>query len=197
MQYTISLIKDRSSHTNAGAIKKVHSTLVTDFKRDGVNFFGAFTPLFGLASNELYLVTSAEKTHDLNSLAEQNSLEVLETNQMVPTVRPTDHATRTQPGIYVFRWFSIYTKDIAEIARLSNEAWQTFEGGFDTEVQGLFRDANPGNDQGKMLLITWYRDLSVWEASRFPAPEARENFLRRANLTIEARPIATRLAAAP
>ena len=195
MQYSITLIKDRSSHTNAGAIKKVHSSLATDFKGNGVNLFGAFTPLFGLASNELYLVTSAEKAHDHGSLAEQNGLDVLETMHMVPTVRPTNHATRTKPGIYVFRWFSIYTRDIEEIVSLSNEAWQTFEGGFDTEVQGLFREANPGSDQGKMLLITWYRDLSVWEASRFPAPEARENFMRRANLTIEARPIATRFAA--
>jgi len=44
-----------------------------------------------------------------------------------------------------------------------------------------------------MLLVTWYQDLSVWEASRQPAPEARENFQRRHQLTLSALPIATTL----
>ena len=42
----------------------------------------------------------------------------------------------------MFRWFSIDNKDVDEIARLSETAWQTFESGFDTEVQGLFAEAH-------------------------------------------------------
>jgi len=44
-----------------------------------------------------------------------------------------------------------------------------------------------------MLLITWYKNLSAWEESRHPPKDARENFLRRHQLTLNAKPIATML----
>ena len=44
-----------------------------------------------------------------------------------------------------------------------------------------------------MLLVTWYANLTVWEQSRHPPPEAKENFLRRHKLTLSALPVATRL----
>ena len=118
-----------------------------------------------------------------------------------PTVRPLEHVARTVPGIYVFRWFDVNQSDVEEIAALSKEAWNTFEAGFDTQVQGLFAEA--GMQQGlneeqlgereTMLLVTWYRDLAVWQDSREPHPKARELFLKRHNLMKEAKPIATRL----
>ena len=88
---------------------------------------------------------------------------------------------------------SVNMKDVDEIARLSDTAWNTFEGDFDTKVQGLFVQADRGPDQGEMLLLTWYRNLTVWEESRLPSPEARANFMQRQKLVLEAKPIATRL----
>ena len=113
--------------------------------------------------------------------------------QLNPTVRPVEHTMLTKSGIYVFRWFDVKNRDVDEIVKLSDEAWVSFEEGFDSEVQGLFAERDRSHEQVKMLLLTWYRDLSVWEASRRPAKEARERFLKRHDLTIEAIPIASRL----
>ena len=45
----------------------------------------------------------------------------------------------------------------------------------------------------RMLLVTWYKDLNVWQASRVPAPEAQQRFIARQALLDSAVPIATRL----
>jgi hypothetical protein len=191
--YTVTLLKDPERSNNLEAIKAIGADIAPALAERDIGVFGTFAPLFGLASNELYLVTHGDKEHSITAQIESATLAPLDSISLVPTVRPTEHTPRTRPGIYVFRWFDVYNKDIEEIAALSNEAWNTFEGGFDTEVQGLFCEEDTSTEKGKMLLITQYTDLSVWEASRNPAPEARENFLKRARLTIEARPICTRL----
>lgn len=116
---------------------------------------------------------------------------LVESKTFLPTIRPEVHAECTDPGIYVFRWFEVGAKDVDEIVQLSGDAWPDFEGTFDTRVQGLFVEESPSPE--KMLLITWYQDLSVWEASRYPPASSRDNFLRRHQLTRQARPIATML----
>jgi hypothetical protein len=93
--------------------------------------------------------------------------------------------------LFVFRWFSIDNQDVNEIAELSETAWQTFESGFDTEVQGLFAEVNRDSKEGTMLLLTWYKGFDVWLDSRTPDAAARENFLKRHALMREAIPIAT------
>ncbi len=133
------------------------------------------------------------KSHPLSKLVTLNNYTLLKGYQFSPTVRPIDHSMRTKSGIYVFRWFDVYNRDVDEIVKLSDEAWVTFEGDFDSEVQGLFAESDRSKEKGKMLLLTWYRDLRVWETSRKPSNEARERFLKRHQLTIESTPIATRL----
>ncbi len=189
MHYTVTRLKDRSQQNNLAALQSFRERSLPE----GIGLFGLFTPLFGMATNEFYAVTWSEQPHQLVAFASALDLEVGEQQGLEPTVRPTEHRPCSKPGIYVFRWFRVDMNNVDEIARLSREAWVTFEGGFQTEVQGLFRESTPAADTGAMLLITQYDDLSVWEASRMPAPEARENFLARARLTIEATPIATRL----
>jgi len=41
--------------------------------------------------------------------------------------------------------------------------------------------------------LTWYDGLNSWQASRQPAPEAAQNFRRRAQLTLGTVAYATRL----
>lgn len=192
MEYTVTLVKDRTRQNNVEGLRAVRE----DQKRltdEGTHLFGLFTPLFGLATNEFYVVTYAEAPHCIDDHLMRHNLEVLERQELRPTARPLTHEARSKPGIYVFRWFKVRPGDVDEIVRLSEQAWVTFEGGFDTEVQGLFRERESDGETGAMLLITQYTDLSVWEASRKPAPEAAENFRARAEITLEARPIATRL----
>lgn len=194
MLYQVHHLKDTSRPGSAGLVQQCHGEIRKDLARSSATLYGVFPALFGLASNELYLVTYAE---DAINLSLPTGIEELSTHNLEPTVRPQTHAPRQTPGVYVFRWFSVANRSIEEIARLSGEAWPTFEGSFETEVQGLFREqgAAEGNpdDTSTMLLITWYRDLSVWEVSRHPPQEARDNFIRRHQLTLSATPIATTL----
>lgn len=149
------------------------------------NHWGLFTGLLGLPSNEAYLVT-AETPADLPV-----ELEVVESVQLLPTARPTAFEPPDQAGVYVFRWFSVVPGTVDEIVELSVEAWRSFEVDFAARIQGLFVES--GESPQRMLLVTWYQDLSVWEASRTPSPDARENFLKRHQLTLGAHPIATQL----
>lgn len=188
--YHVTLVKDEHSHSNLAAIELIEGDVGSRVNEAGSLLYGMFAPLFGLSSNELYVVTRGKPVTEMLS---GTTLVAKSSTEFLPTARPSDHTARTRPGIYVFRWFDIHTRDIDEIVRLSTEAWVTFESGFDTEVQCLFRQPPPGDDVGRMLLITWYTDLSVWEASRSPSAEARENFIKRARLTLQATPICTRL----
>jgi hypothetical protein len=195
--YQLIKLKDRNSNGVQDALQKLHSSLLPTVEKRGYRVWGIFFGLFGLATNELYLVINGEPAEDsLTDLIEGENLQLLEAFDLVPTVRPVEHEPRTARGIYVFRWFDVNNSDVAEIARLSKEAWATFEEGFDTQVQALFAEREPSAKAGKMLLVTWYRDLAVWEESRKPPQEARDLFARRHQLTIEAIPIATRLVGA-
>ncbi len=192
MHYTVTRLKDPGRPGNVQALADLRAA-APGLDDQGIQLFGLFAPLFGLASNECYAVTFAEAPREIDDIAGKLNLSVLSTHHLTPTARPTAHVPRDKPGIYVFRWFRVAPENMSEIVRLSEQAWVTFEGGFDTEVQALFRETEPSGDVSTMLLITQYDDLSVWEASRQPAPEARENFRARAALTLEATPVATRL----
>lgn len=192
--YRVTLIKDTRHPGLQHAGDLLEETVIPWLDEQGITLYGTFIGLFGLATNELYLVTNCTGEHPSpDSLLSENGLDIVSGIELVPTVRPEDHSPREKPGVYVFRWFDVHNRDVDEIARLSGEAWVTFEGGFDTEVQGLFAERTRDAERGKMLLVTWYKDLAVWQESRRPPPEAVENFRRRHELTIEAKPIATRL----
>jgi hypothetical protein len=198
--YELLKVKDLNSNGIQNMVKTINTRILPEAKASGLSLYGIFFGLFGLATNELYFMTMKEEDGSysngispLSQLIQENNFILRETYQLSPTVRPTEHTRRTRDGIYVFRWFNIFNHDVDEIVKLSDEAWVPFEGGFESEVQGLFAERDRSQEQGWMLLLTWYRDLSVWEASRRPPEEARERFLKRHKLTIEAIPIATRL----
>ena len=157
--------------------------------------WGVFHGLFGIASNELILVTygDVEAVHD--DIAAMDEVVGARTLLLEPTVRPTEDAPRTREGLYVFRFFEVEHKDVDEIAALSFEAWKTFENvdAYHAEPQGLFRQQDTSAATGRMLLCTFYDGLNSWQASRTPAETARENFRRRHTLTHGTVAYATRL----
>jgi hypothetical protein len=186
--YHVYHIKDLSRPGSAHLVKLANNDITKQIQASGHGVFGIFASLFGLASNEIYLVAFG-KTQ--TSLSFPDDVQLLSTHIFNPTLRPLDHQSRTRPGVYVFRWFSVLPDAVDEIIQLSYNAWPTFEGSFETEVQGLFVEAT--GQPSEMLLITWYKNLSVWEESRHPPEDARESFLRRHQLTLNAKPIATML----
>jgi hypothetical protein len=192
--YQVNLLKDPDHPAPNSLVNYLRETLTPALAEQGLTVFGVFQGLFGLDSNELYLVVNSEtEIGDISDQLNGTSFQLVNSTNLIPTERPTEHSARKQEGIYVFRWFDVLNNNVEEIARLSARAWVTFEGGFDTEVQGLFAEQDRQSTQGKMLLITWYKDLNVWQQSRQPPEEARENFLRRQALTLQAHPVATRL----
>lgn len=194
MQYRVHLVKDESNPDARNLAPYVRDSLTAQLQSAGAGVYGAFHGLFGLATNELYVITNADNDMpDIGGPLSDAGYALVRTIDLVPTVRPVDHSPRSKEGLYVFRWFDIMNRDIEEIAELSKTAWVSFESDFEAEVQGLFAQADRSAERGQMLLLSWYTGLNAWQTSRAPSAEARDNFMRRHALTLEAKPIATRL----
>jgi len=157
--------------------------------------WGVFHGLFGVASNELIVVTFGDVDGVQDALAGMGGVAAAETLLLEPTVRPTTDEPRTREGLYVFRFFEVDHEDVDEIAALSFEAWKSFENVEDyaAEPQGLFCQQDRSAPTGRMLLCTWYDGLNSWQASRTPPAHARDNFRRRHALTKGTVAYATRL----
>lgn len=187
-------IKDANSNSIQSLVQQVKDRWVVKLADQAAQHYGLFHGLFGLASNEVYWITAQTSPDDaIVDMVETDGCQVTARVDLVPTVRPVKFSPPEKEGIYVFRWFEVMNRDVDEIADLSKRAWVTFEGGFDTEIQGLFAAKDRSGDRGRMVLLTWYKDLSVWQDSRTPAEEARALFRRRHSLTLAATPICTRL----
>jgi hypothetical protein len=152
--------------------------------------WGAFTGLFGMAGNEIIVVSALDsdqgvKTHPLTEADEI----------WQPTARPLNADPCTADGLYVFRRFHVREDDVEEVVALSKEAWNTFEGSgaYAAQPRGLFRPQADDDGIVRLMLVTWYDGFQSWEISRRPAPEAAENFRRRRDLTLTTYAVATRL----
>ena len=186
MRYTICTLRDNNNPGPSLLVKNIENNRNL-IEGAGSRIFGVFGSLMGLATNEVYLVTFGEKDFSLNL---NRHIKLVKSRSFRPTIRPKKHEIATETGVYVFRWFSIDPIKINEIVSLSAAAWPVFEGEFETRVLGLFAEDTLAPDT--LLLLTWYANLAVWEKSRNPPLEARENFLRRHTLTLSALPVATR-----
>lgn len=97
------------------------------------------------------------------------------------TVRPTNDTPPTYEGVYVFRWFEVDAKDWETFRDISDAAWPNMEAVFDVNICGFWRSLDTAAPDAKVLLLTRYADLSVWEASRWwnnPAAAADESMSR-------------------
>jgi len=177
----------------------LRSVALPALARAGITRWGAWAGLFGIGSNEAVLMTASLPTVDhartLNAQLATGPGAVVEQHVLRPTVRPHDVGPLRRPGLYVFRFFDVRNADVDEIARLSFEAWTTFETSeaYRAEPQGLFCQRDRSSASGVMLLCTWYDGLESWQTSRTPAPAAAENFRRRHALTLGTIAYATRL----
>jgi hypothetical protein len=149
----------------------------------GGEVVGLFSPQLGFAANEGALLlrwpaglAGAQPALKVGQLTSRDRL--------FATLRPTADDLPKPGGIYVHRWFTVAPANVDTFVDLSGQAWPSFEAGFDTNIFGLFRaEAPAANGDVRMLLLTRYADHGVWEASRQPAPKAREAFGNRHELT--------------
>ncbi len=157
--------------------------------------WGAFFGLFGLGSDEFFLVCTGENSNVHSTLSNLDDVSAVRTIELEPTARPTNDSPVKRDGLYVFRFFGVENKNVDRIAQLSADAWKYFEKSdqYQAVPQALFCESNRSTEQGLMLLVTWYDGLNSWQISRQPPEEARANFRERATLTHYTKPFATRL----
>ena len=187
------LIHLRGAGNDTGALTQAIAERRERWHSDGVQVWGLWRGLFGLASNEALLMLAAADVENLQPTVD-GQIQVLSSRDFTPTVRPQTSTPVSRPGIYVFRSFTIASASEAEFVELSTQAWVTFEDApsYSAEPQGLFREDSDA-EQIDMLLVTWYDSLASWQTSRQPAGEARERFARRRELTRSTVALATTL----
>lgn len=166
----------------------------------GGELYGIWSPLFGLASNQLVLMTSWDSPDSVTqkvaeTLTALDGIVNVDQHMVVPTVRPTTKTPPSQPGLYVHRYFILEPHHVDEAVELSDTAWETFEQAFEMDVIGFFRTIEPQTALAELMLLNWYPNFAAWEASRnlTLTPEARQRFRRRLELSKEMRAIATSL----
>lgn len=141
-----------------------------------------FSPQLGFASNEVAVLMHAQGT-----LSRAPGVVTRMHETLAPTVRPRPGDALKAGGIYVHRWFTVDHASLAEFIDLSGRAWPSFEDEFDVTIFGLFTAERSEHDiaqnQTRLLLLTWYRDHGVWEASRRPTREPEGLFMKRHQLT--------------
>ena len=146
-----------------------------------------FSPLLGYPSNTvLALFPTLEGDAALAVTRSDGVVSALRT-RLSPTARPREDARPHAGGVYVHNWFNIDAGSVEEFVALSVDAWADFESRFDARIFGLFlaeeSDIDRSQDARRLLLMTRYADLGVWQASRDPTTEAMKIFARRRELT--------------
>lgn len=152
----------------------------------GGTLFGVWRGQIGLEANEGIALTAwpdeealaagAAALHGLFADALESRAE-----RLVATLRPDQPTPPPRTGVYAFRFFSIVDDDWAEFADLSARAWPGFESSYDAQICGFFRSLDVRPPDARVLLLTRYASLAVWEASR--ADIGRSEFQRRQKLT--------------
>ena len=156
----------------------------------GAELVGHFAPQLGFSSSEAAALIRWPRERGVlpAEIVKISGVACSQHDMLSPTMRPADNAQlKSGPGIYVHRWFTIDGDRVGDFVDLSNQAWKGFEGSYDTEIFGLFAAEPNENDTragiARLLLLTWYRNHGVWEASREQAHDPASLFAQRHLLT--------------
>ncbi len=187
----------RNIRTERAAWRKVaqavHGECTDSLAAAGGSLFGLWRGEIGYHNDEGILMTAWPAHTEPDVSAADGIPSVLESTveRLVATVRPTTPEAPLDDGIYAHRWFETTDEHWSEFVELSQAAWPDFEGAFPgTRIVGLWRSLDATPPAVRVLLVTRYPNLAVWErsrpyeAERVPGvDEARRKFLRRAELT--------------
>lgn len=164
----------------------------------GGELFGVWKPLIGLSLNHVVILTrwpsieSAER-HTSAVLDDLTDLTIVQRDLWKPTLRPLPGHDRPRQleGYVTHRWYDIRESDLDRFLELSAATWGNWEGSHDGSVIGLWRSlTEPAPGLVRMRLMAWYRELSVWERSRYwkrtPGAEtANRNLGARYDMTLD------------
>jgi hypothetical protein len=184
---TFELARGRAAWTQFA--DRVRSAGATALRTADCELLGLFAPQLGFASNEAVVLT---RVRDASAVLPRDALAAPDAasfcnERLAPTVRPRDDQVLRAGGIYVHRWFTVDGERVSDFIDLSNRAWSGFEGSYETEIFGLFRaeanETDRARGSARLLLLTWYRNHAVWEASREQARDTKSLFAQRHELT--------------
>ena len=113
----------------------------------------------------------------------------VEGERLRATARPTSIAPLTAGGVFAHRWMHFAPAAWDEVLELSTGAWPTFERAYGATIEAFLRS----EESDRVLLITRYPSVAVWETSRGivredgeDEQEAARRFVRRRELTTRA-----------
>lgn len=146
-----------------------------------------FSPLLGYPSNMVLALFPQLEDDDALAVTRMDGAVATLRTRLRPTARPAEGAWPAQGGVYVHNWFNIDASAVESFLALSVEAWPDFETRFEARIFGLFladaTELDVSQEARRLLLMTRYRDLGEWQASRDPTTEAMAIFARRRELT--------------
>ncbi|MFZ4067270.1 MAG: hypothetical protein ACOYKF_06995 [Phenylobacterium sp.] len=156
-------------------------------KASAVPPLAVFSPLLGFASNTVLALFPALEPEAALAVARTEGTVSVQRTRLSATARPVAGAAPVPGGVYVHNWFHIDADAVEAFVALSVEAWPDFETRFEAQIFGLFlaeaSETDLGQGARRLLLMTRYRDLGEWQASRDPTTEAMKTFARRRELT--------------
>lgn len=171
----------------------VHGEVTEAVTRAGGALFGLWRGEIGFHNDEGVVMSAWPARTEPDATTTEAIPSVLDSSaeRLVATVRPLTPEPPTEDGIYAHRWFETTEDHWAEFVDLSQAAWPDFEGAFPgVRIVGLWRSLDAAPPAVRVLLVTRYPNLAVWErsrpyeAERVPGvDEARRRFMRRAELT--------------
>jgi hypothetical protein len=156
-------------------------------KASAVPPVAVFSPLLGYPSNTVLALFPALEAEAAQTVARTDGVASSVRTRLSATARPVAGAAPVPGGVYVHNWFHIDANAAEAFVALSVEAWPDFETRVEARIFGLFlaeaSETDLGQGARRLLLMTRYRDLGEWQASRDPTTEAMKTFARRRQLT--------------
>lgn len=140
-------------------------------ERAGGAPFAVFTGWIGLASTQGVVIRAwpdraAAERADGAGLREIPAIEHFASELLELRASPRTPEPPRGPGVWAHRWFEIDPADRDEFLALSREAWPDFEAAHDARILGMFESLTPPAGSSRLLLVTRYASLAVWERSR-------------------------------
>ena len=153
-------------------------------KSNDAKLYGIWRSQIGLPRDTITIISLWQRLEAIDETLNQvfrsiNSIKNVETNIMVPTVRPETPIPPVMQGNYAFRWFETPKENFNEFIRLCVEAWPNFEKNYDSEIIGLWKLCNKVNDNIKTLLLTRRPNLAMWERSKIPLTDEEKEVRRK------------------
>ena len=153
-------------------------------KTNDVKLYGIWRSQIGLPRDTITIISLWQRLEAIDETLNQvfrsiNSIKNVETNIMVPTVRPETPIAPVMQGNYAFRWFETPKENFDEFIRLCVEAWPDFEKNYDSEIIGLWRLCDKVNDNIQTLLLTRRPNLAMWERSKITLTDEEKEVRRK------------------